>query len=199
MHLKCCIGDIMILRELTWGKEPVYYVQKSYRKENGKPATKHVERLGTMSELGGVVEAVGAEVTKVKPGNRVAVNVETFCGECFYCKRRYVNNYTSGGWMLGCRIDGGQAEFVRVPYADNGLTQIPTNVSNEQALFVGDILTTDYWVAKISEISEEDTVLIIGAGPTASLRLPVVKTLLNSHGVVFILMPCYDCRIIPVR
>lgn len=52
-------------------------------------------------ELVGVVEAVGSAVTKVKPGDRVAVNVETFCGECFYCKRGYVNNCTSGGWMLG--------------------------------------------------------------------------------------------------
>ena len=57
-------------------------------------------------ELVGVVEAVGSEVAKVKPGDRVAVNVETFCGECFYCRRGYVNNCTSGGWMLGCRIDG---------------------------------------------------------------------------------------------
>lgn len=76
--------------------------------------------------------------------------------------------------MLGCRIDGGQAEYVRVPYADNGLTPIPNNVSDEQALFVGDILATGYWAAKISEISEEDTVLIIGAGPTGLCTLECV-------------------------
>lgn len=126
-------------------------------------------------ELVGVVEAAGSEVTKVKPGDRVAVNVETFCGECFYCKRGYVNNCTSGGWKLGCRIDGGQTEYVRVPYADNGLTPIPDNVSDEQALFVGDILATGYWAAKISEISEEDTVLIIGAGPTGLCTLECVR------------------------
>lgn len=126
-------------------------------------------------ELVGVVESVGSEVSKVKPGDRVAVNVETFCGECFYCKRGYVNNCTSGGWMLGCRIDGGQAEYVRVPYADNGLTPIPDNVSDEQALFVGDILATGYWAAKISEISDEDTVLIIGAGPTGLCTLECVQ------------------------
>lgn len=126
-------------------------------------------------ELVGVVETVGTEVTKIKPGDRVAVNVETFCGECFYCKRGYVNNCTSGGWMLGCRIDGGQAEYVRVPYADNGLTPIPANVSGEQALFVGDILATGYWAAKISEISDEDTVLIIGAGPTGLCTLECVQ------------------------
>lgn len=95
-------------------------------------------------EMVGIVEAVGSEVSKVKPGDRVAVNVETFCGECFFCKRGFVNNCTSGGWKLGCRIDGGQAEYVRVPFADNGLTPIPENVSDEQALFVGDILATGY-------------------------------------------------------
>lgn len=134
-------------------------------------------------ELVGVVESVGSEVTKVKPGDRVAVNVETFCGECFYCKRGYVNNCTSGGWMLGCRFDGGQAEYVRVPYADNGLTPIPDNVSDEQALFVGDILATGYWAAKISEISEEDTVLIIGAGPTGLCTLECVQ-LYNPRQIV---------------
>ena len=134
-------------------------------------------------ELVGVVEAVGSEVTKVKPGDRVAVNVETFCGECFYCKRGYVNNCTSGGWMLGCRIDGGQAEYVRIPYADNGLTPIPDNVSDEQALFVGDILATGYWAAKISEISQEDTVLVIGAGPTGLCTLECVQ-LYNPQRIV---------------
>lgn len=126
-------------------------------------------------ELVGVVEDVGSEVTKVKPGDRVAVNVETFCGECFYCKRGYVNNCTSGGWMLGCRIDGSQAEYVSVPYADNGLTPIPDDVSDEQALFVGDILATGYWAAKISEISKDDAVLIIGAGPTGLCTLECVR------------------------
>lgn len=134
-------------------------------------------------ELVGVIESVGSEVTKVKPGDRVAVNVETFCGDCFYCKRGYVNNCTSGGWMLGCRIDGGQAEYVRVPYADNGLTPILDNVSDEQALFVGDILATGYWAAKISEISEEDTVLIIGAGPTGLCTLECVQ-LYNPQRIV---------------
>lgn len=126
-------------------------------------------------EMVGIVEAVGSEVSKVKPGDRVTVNVETFCGECFYCKRGFVNNCTSGGWEIGYRIDGGQAEYVRVPFADNGLTLIPENVSDEQALFVGDILSTGYWAAKISEISKDDTVLIIGAGPTGLCTLECVR------------------------
>lgn len=124
-------------------------------------------------EMVGVVEAVGPAVAAVKPGDRVAVNVETFCGECFFCKHGYVNNCTdpNGGWALGCRIDGRQAEYVRVPYADQGLNRIPANVSDRQALLVGDVLATVFWAVRISEIGPEDTVLIIGAGPTGICTL----------------------------
>lgn len=124
-------------------------------------------------EMVGVVEAIGSAVTQVKVGDRVTVNVETFCGECFYCRHGYVNNCTSpnGGWALGCRIDGGQTEYVRVPLANQGLNRIPDRVSDEQALFVGDVLATGFWAARISEISEEDTILIIGAGPTGICTL----------------------------
>ena len=127
-------------------------------------------------EMVGVVEAVGAEVKTVRPGDRVTVNVETFCGECYFCRNGWVNNCTDpdGGWALGCRIDGGQAEFVRVPYADQGLDKIPDGVTDEQALFVGDILATGFWAARISEITPEDTVLIIGAGPTGVCTLACV-------------------------
>ncbi|HIX31035.1 MAG TPA: alcohol dehydrogenase [Firmicutes bacterium] len=128
-------------------------------------------------ELVGVVEETGAAVTKVKPGDRVAVNVETFCGQCFFCKSGWVNNCTdpNGGWALGCRIDGGQAEFVRVPHADQGLDIIPETVTDRQALFVGDLLSTGYWAAQISEIRAGDTVLIIGAGPTGLCTLQCVQ------------------------
>ena len=124
-------------------------------------------------EMVGIVEEVGKAVTRVKPGDRVTVNVETFCGECFFCKKGYVNNCTdeNGGWALGCRIDGGQAEYVRVPFADQGLNKIPDGVTDRQALLVGDVLATGYWAARISEISEQDTVLIIGAGPTGICTL----------------------------
>lgn len=116
---------------------------------------------------------MGQDVTSIKCGDRVTVNVETFCGGCFFCRHGYVNNCTDpdGGWALGCRIDGGQAEYVRVPYADQGLNRIPDTVSDEQALFVGDVLATGFWAARISEISGEDTVLVIGAGPTGICTL----------------------------
>ena len=105
-------------------------------------------------EFVGVVEETGKAVKKVKPGDRVAVNVETFCGSCFYCERGFVNNCSDplGGWALGCRIDGGQAEYV-------------DSVSDEAALFTGDLLSTGYWAARIGEISKGDTVAVIGAGP----------------------------------
>ncbi|OUN21981.1 alcohol dehydrogenase [Flavonifractor sp. An82] len=128
-------------------------------------------------EMVGVVEEVGAGVSTVQPGDRVTVNVETFCGHCFFCQHGWVNNCTdpNGGWALGCRIDGGQAEYVRVPYADQGLDKIPDGVSDRQALFVGDILATGYWAADISHITSEDTVLIIGGGPTGLCTLQCVR------------------------
>ena len=127
-------------------------------------------------EMVGIVEQVGSEVKSVSVGDRVTVNVETFCGECFFCRNGYVNNCTdpSGGWALGCRIDGGQAEYVRVPYADQGLNKIPDSVSDKQALLVGDVLATGFWAARISEITEDDTVLILGAGPTGLCTLQCV-------------------------
>ena len=124
-------------------------------------------------EMVGIVESVGSDVKNVKVGDRVTVNVETFCGECFFCKKGFVNNCTdkNGGWALGCRIDGGQTEFVRVPYADMGLNKIPDTVTDEQALFVGDVLATGFWATRISEITPDDTMLIIGAGPTGICTL----------------------------
>lgn len=124
-------------------------------------------------EMVGIVEETGSEVKGVNVGDRVKVNVETFCGECYFCKQGYVNNCTSphGGWALGCRIDGGQTEYVRVPLASQGLNRIPDGVTDEQALFVGDVLATGFWAARISEISSDDTVLIIGAGPTGICTL----------------------------
>ena len=134
---------------------------------------KAVKGITIGHEMVGIVEETGCDVKNIKVGDRVCVNVETFCGECFFCKNGFVNNCTdkNGGWALGCRIDGGQTEYVRVPYADTGLNKIPKTVSDEQALFVGDILATGFWATRISEIKNEDTVLIIGAGPTGICTL----------------------------
>ena len=132
-----------------------------------------VEGITIGHEMVGIVEETGSAVTHVKKGDRVTVNVETFCGDCFFCKKGFVNNCTdkNGGWALGCRIDGGQAEYVRVPFADQGLNKIPDTVTDRQALLVGDVLATGFWATRISEITEDDTVLIIGAGPTGICTL----------------------------
>ena len=100
--------------------------------------------------------------------------------------------YPHGGWALGCRIDGGQTEYVRVPMANQGLNRIPDSVSDEQALFVGDILATGYWAARISEISDDDTVLIIGAGPTGLCTLQCV--MLKSPKRIIVCEPSEERR-----
>lgn len=119
-------------------------------------------------EAVGVVEEVGSAVRGVRPGDRVAIGVETFCGECFFCRRGSVNNCTlpDGGWALGCRIDGLQAGHARIPHADTGLTRIPDGVDDKAALLTGDILATGMWAADIADIEAGSTVLVIGAGPT---------------------------------
>lgn len=116
-------------------------------------------------EFVGEVVETGPEVRKVRPGMRVAANVETFCGSCFFCRHGYVNNCEQGGWELGCRIDGCQAEYVRVPFADNGLNAIPTDLTDEEVIFVGDVLSSGYFGAELAEIRPGDAVAVLGAGP----------------------------------
>lgn len=134
-------------------------------------------------EFVGIVEEAGAEVARFAPGDRVAVNCETFCGECFFCRHGWVNNCTSGGWELGCRIDGCQAELVRVPFADNAFTRIPDSVSDEDALFLGDILATGWWGARLAEIDPGSTVAVIGAGPVG-LTTMMCARLANPRRIV---------------
>ena len=128
-------------------------------------------------EFVGEVVEVGSAVKNLKKGDRVAANCETFCGECFFCRHGFINNCEKGGWELGCRIDGCQAEFVRVPFADTGLTKIPENVSYERALFVGDILSSGYFGAEMCEIKKGDTIAVIGAGPVGLCAMMCAKYL----------------------
>lgn len=116
-------------------------------------------------EFVGEVVAVGERVNGLRPGQRVAANCITFCGDCWFCRQGYINNCERGGWELGCRIDGCQAEYVRVPFADSGLTPIPDGVSDEKALLLGDILASGYFGAELCAIRPGDTVAVIGAGP----------------------------------
>lgn len=116
-------------------------------------------------EFVGEVVSVGEQVRTLRPGDRVAANCITFCGECYFCKKGFINNCQNGGWELGCRIDGCQAEYVRVPFAEQGLTKIPEQVTDENALFVGDILSSGYFGAELCDITPGDTIAVIGAGP----------------------------------
>ena len=116
-------------------------------------------------EFVGVVEAVGSGISTLRPGDRVAASCETFCGECWFCRRGYVNNCIHGGWELGCRIDGCQAEYVRVPFADTGLTPIPDVLSDEDALFLGDILASGWFGAELCAFQPGDTAVVLGLGP----------------------------------
>lgn len=128
-------------------------------------------------EFVGEVVETGDGVKDFKKGDRVSVNCETFCGVCGFCKKGFVNNCINGGWELGCKIDGCQAEYVRVPYADNCLTKLPDNVSYENALFVGDILSSGYWGAELCEITKGDTIAVIGAGPVGLCAMQCAKIL----------------------
>lgn len=116
-------------------------------------------------EFVGVVTQVGDAVKNLRPGDRVAANCVTFCGECWFCRHGYVNNCEHGGWELGCRIDGCQAEYVRVPYASTSLSRIPDGLSDRAALLTGDILSSGYFGAQLCNIHPGDTVAVIGAGP----------------------------------
>ena len=128
-------------------------------------------------EFVGEIVEVGSAVKNLRKGDRVAANCETFCGECFFCRHGFINNCEKGGWELGCRIDGCQAEFVRVPFADTGLTKIPENVSYESALFVGDILSSGYFGAEMCEVKKGDTIAVIGAGPVGLCAMMCAKYL----------------------
>ena len=116
-------------------------------------------------EFVGEIIEVGSDVKKLSIGDRVSANCITFCGECYYCKNGFINNCEKGGWEIGCRINGCQAEYVRVPYADMSLNIIPENVSYSNALFVGDILASGYFGAELCDIKNNDTVAVIGSGP----------------------------------
>ena len=134
-------------------------------------------------EFVGEVVAVGEKVQTIRPGDRVAANCITFCGDCWFCRRGYINNCVHGGWELGCRIDGCQAEYVRVPFADQGLTRIPNGVTDEGALFVGDILASGYFGAELCAIQPGDTVAVIGAGPVGLCAMQCAR-LLGAQTVV---------------
>jgi alcohol dehydrogenase len=118
-------------------------------------------------EAVGTVEEVGPGVKTVKPGDRVLVSCITACGACRFCREgRYGQCLGGGGWILGHLIDGTQAEYVRVPFADTSTYPAPPGVSDEALLMVADILPTGYEVGVLNGgVRPGDTVAVVGAGP----------------------------------
>ena len=120
-------------------------------------------------EFVGVVEEVGPEVMRFKPGDRVVSSFFTACGHCALCRKGWFNQCiekgTFGHGEYFGDLGGGQAEFVVVPNADNTMEKIPARMSDEQAIFVGDILATGFFGAERAEIKPGDVVAVVGAGP----------------------------------
>ena len=114
----------------------------------------------------GVVEAAGSGVTRFHPGDRVLISCITACAKCEYCRRGMPSHCESGGWILGNTIDGTQAEFVRIPFADTSLYPLPEGADEDAMVMLSDILPTGYECGVLNGgVKPGDTVAIIGAGP----------------------------------
>jgi alcohol dehydrogenase len=145
------------------------------------PATSDGRILG--HEAVGTVESVGAGVKNVKPGDRVLVSCVSACGACRFCREgRYGQCLGGGGWILGYMIDGTQAEFVRVPFADTSTYPVPAGVSDEDLLMLADILPTSYEVGVLNgHITPGDVVAIVGAGPIGLSAMMTAQLFSPSH------------------
>ncbi len=114
----------------------------------------------------GVVDSVGAGVTTFKPGDRVLISCISSCGRCEYCRKGMYSHCTTGGWLLGHRIDGTQAEFVRIPYADTSLYPIPQGADEEALVMLSDILPTGFECGVLNgKVKVGSSVAIVGSGP----------------------------------
>jgi len=131
----------------------------------------------------GTVEAVGSQVTSIRPGDRVLVSCISACGRCRYCRdHAYGQCLGGGGWILGHKIDGVQAEFVRVPFADTSTYPIPAGVTDEAVLMLADILPTSFEVGVLNGHVEPGCVVaIVGAGPIGLAAVLTARLYTPSH------------------
>jgi len=118
-------------------------------------------------EFVGVVDSLGPDVTGFKPGDRVAVGAITPCGTCFYCQNGASSQCGGalGGWKFGNTINGAQAEYIKVPSAQANLAPIPDELTDEQVLFVGDIMTTGFSASDSAKVKIGDSVAVFAQGP----------------------------------
>ena len=114
----------------------------------------------------GIVDTVGTGVAAFKPGDHVLISCISACGKCAYCRKLMYSHCTTGGWILGNSIDGTQAEFVRIPYADTSLYRIPADADEEALVMLSDILPTGFECGVLNgKVQPGSTVAIVGAGP----------------------------------
>ena len=114
----------------------------------------------------GIIEEVGDSVSQFKVGDKVIISCVTSCGSCEYCKKQLYAHCKDGGWILGHMIDGTQAEYVRIPYADNSLYRIPETISDDIAVMISDILPTGHEIGvQYGDVRPGDAIAIVGAGP----------------------------------
>ena len=114
----------------------------------------------------GIIEKTGSTVTAFKPGDRVLISCISACGKCAYCRKLMYSHCTTGGWILGNRVDGTQAEFVRIPHADTSLYRLPEGADEEALVMLSDILPTGFECGVLNgKVQPGSTVAIVGAGP----------------------------------
>lgn len=114
----------------------------------------------------GIIDKIGANVTEFQLGDHVLISCISSCSKCEYCRRGMYSHCITGGWMLGNTLDGTQAEYVRIPYADTSLYKIPTGINEEAWVMLSDILPTGFECGVLNgKIQPGSTVAIIGAGP----------------------------------
>ncbi len=114
----------------------------------------------------GIIDSVGAGVTAFKPGDRVLISCITACGRCAYCRKGMYSHCTTGGWILGNRINGTQAEFVRIPHADTSLYPVPEGADEEALVMLSDVLPTGFECGVLNgKVEPGSSVAIVGAGP----------------------------------
>jgi len=124
----------------------------------------------------GMIEAIGEGVVDFKVGDRVLISCITSCGRCAYCKEKMYSHCSDGGWLLGHHIDGTQAEYVRIPYADTSLHRLPPHLNEEPLVLLSDIFPTGYETGVLKgQIKLGDVVAIIGAGPIGLAVLLTAK------------------------
>ncbi len=134
----------------------------------------------------GVIDNVGAAVTRFKPGDKVLISCISSCGKCSNCRSHMYSHCESGGWILGNSIDGTQAEFVRIPHADTSLYHIAADANHEAMVMLSDILPTGFECGVLNgKVKPGSTVAIVGAGPIGMAALLTAK--LYSPAVIYMI------------